>query len=79
MGTNQVEWNLRVSPDVDASLREFLADEGAGEAADRFVEEAVRERIFEMTAKAIKQQNAGHSAEEIERIADEAVRWAREK
>jgi phosphate uptake regulator len=78
MATNHVEWNLRVSPAVDASLREFLADEGtgAGEAVDRFVEEAVRERIFEMTAKAINQQNAGRSAEEIERIADEAVRWA---
>ena len=79
MATDQVVWNLRVSPDVDTSLRELLAEEGSGRAGelDRFVEDAVRERLFERTARAIKAQNSGLSAEEIQQIADEAVRWAR--
>jgi hypothetical protein len=79
MSTAPVRWNLLVSPLVDASVREFLAAEGQTRESElsRFVEEAVRERIFDLTAKAIKEQNAGRSADEIDEIVEEALLWAR--
>ncbi len=41
---NTVRWNIAVSPDVDQSVRMFIAAQGGGRKGDlsRFIEEAVR-------------------------------------
>lgn len=79
MATNTTRWNLVVSKETDKSLRQFLAAEGGGKKGDlsRFVEETVRERIYDLTAQAIKQQNASRTPEEIDEIVEEALAWAR--
>ncbi|HEX5326378.1 MAG TPA: ribbon-helix-helix domain-containing protein [Acetobacteraceae bacterium] len=60
-------------------MRQFLASQGRGRKGElsRFVEEAVQARIFELTAEAVKQQNAHLSVEEIAHIVDEALEWTR--
>jgi hypothetical protein len=77
--SGSTRWNLIVSRTTDDALRQFLARTGRGRKGElsRFVEEAVRARIFELTAEEAKQQNAHLSAEEIAGIVDEALEWAR--
>jgi hypothetical protein len=79
MSTTSTRWNLVVSDTTDASLRQFLASEGGGKKGDlsRFVEEAVKERIYDLTAQAIKRENASRTPEEIDEIVEEALAWAR--
>ena len=81
MATTQTRWNLVVSAETDKSLRQHLADNGGGRKGDlsKFVEEAVQERIFEMTVQAIKQQNASKSAEEIDELVEASLTWARQR
>lgn len=77
--SDTARWNLIVSRATDDVLRQFLASQGRGRKGElsRFVEEAVRARIFELTAEEAKQQNADLSADEIAFIVDEALEWAR--
>ena len=79
MSTSTTRWNLVVSSNTDTALRQFLASENGGTKGDlsRFVEEAVKERIYDLTAQAIKQQNASRTPEEIDSIVEEALAWAR--
>lgn len=74
-----IRWNLAVSSDTDKSLRMFLAGQGGGRKGDlsRFVEEAVRARIFEQAVEQTKTENASIPEEELTAIIDEAVQWAR--
>jgi hypothetical protein len=74
-----VRWNIAVSPDTDQSLRMFLASQGGGRKGDlsRFIEEAVRAHILELTAEHAKTANAGVSESDIAAMVDEAVQWAR--
>lgn len=76
---NQVRWTIVVSRDTDGWIRKYLASQGgAGDAElSRFIEEAVRARIFELTAEQAKAANAGISEQDLAEIADEAVQWAR--
>jgi hypothetical protein len=76
--SDAARWNLIVSRATDDALRQFLASQGRGRKGElsRFVEEAVRARIFELTAEQVKQQNAHLSAEAIGEIVDEALGWA---
>lgn len=72
-------WNVAVSPDTDKSLRTFLENQGGSRRGDlsRFVEEAVRAHIFELTVQQAKAVNANVSERELDTIVDEAVEWAR--
>ena len=81
MSATTTRWNLVVSKETDKSLRQFLANEGGGRKGDlsRFVEETVKERIYDLTAQAIKQENASRTPEEIDEIVEEALAWARQK
>ncbi len=74
-------WNLVVSKNTDIALRQFLANEGGGHKGDlsRFVENAVRSRIFLLEASKAKQQNSHLSPTEIDNIISEALDWARSK
>lgn len=76
---SQIRWNIAVSPDTDQSLRMFLASQGGGRKGDlsRFIEEAVRAHILELTAEQVKTANAAVSEEDLTAMVDEAVQWAR--
>jgi hypothetical protein len=79
MATAATRWNVVVSTATDVELRQFLAGEGGGRKGDlsRFVEDAVKERIFSLSAARAKVENKKYSQKEIEQAADEALAWAR--
>ena len=81
MPISQTRWNLVVSTKTDTSLRQFLADNGGGRKGDlsKFVEEAVRERIFIETARAAQEQNKDVPQEVIDQAIEEALAWARNR
>jgi hypothetical protein len=56
---NTVRWNISVSAETDQSLRRFLArQEGSSESdLSRFVEQAVRSHILNLTAGQAKSAN----------------------
>ena len=56
-----IRWNIAVSPDTDKSVRMYLAAQGGGRKGDlsRFIEEAVRAHILELSAEQAKAANAG--------------------
>lgn len=76
-----VHWNIAVSSDIDRSLRMFLASQGGGRKADlsRFIEEAVRAHIFDLSAKQAKAANAHLSEAAVIAAVDEALAWARKR
>jgi hypothetical protein len=78
---NTVRWNIAVSQDTDQGLRMFLASQGGGHKGDlsRFVEEAVRAHVFELTAEQAKAANRDLSEEALLAIVNEAVEWARDR
>jgi hypothetical protein len=79
--TDQTRWNVVVSKDTDDSLRQFLASQGRGRKGElsRFVEEAVRARIFEAEVAQAKAKNRGRPLKEIQQAVDEALEWARRR
>ena len=78
---NTVRWNVAVSADTDQSLRMFLASQGGGRKGDlsRFIEEAVRSHILELSAEQAKASNEGISEDELSSMVDEALDWARNR
>ena len=59
-------WNLSISEETDRAVRTFLARNG-GKKGDlsRFVDEAVRRRVFDLTVSQVKERNAGSDQREI--------------
>lgn len=78
---NSVRWNIVVSSETDQSLRMFLASQGDGRkgSLSRFIEEAVRAYIFELTAAQAKAANANIREADLAAAVDEAVEWARNR
>jgi hypothetical protein len=77
--TANARWSLVISRDTDNALRQFLANQGRyrkGEIS-KFVEEAVRSHILDLTAAQAKTDNAAYSEAEIENAIDEALNWAK--
>ena len=76
---NTVRWNVAVSADTDQALRMFLASQGGGKKGDlsRFIEEAVRSHIFELTAEQAKKNNVNVSELDLTSMIDEALDWVR--
>ena len=52
----QIRWNIAVSAETDKALRLFLTPHGGGKKGDlsRFIEQAVRAHILELTADQVK-------------------------
>lgn len=69
-----VRWTIRVSKDTDIAVRTFLARRGSkkGDLA-KFIEEAVRWRVFDQTVAETKAHNAAASADEIDSAIEEAL------
>ena len=76
-----VRWNVAVSPETDQSLRIFLANQGRGKKGDlsKFIEEAVRSQIFELTAKQVKHESAAIGEEALNETINNALEWSRNK
>jgi hypothetical protein len=74
-----VRWNVAVSPEIDQSVRLFMAAQGGGRKGDlsRFIEEAVRAHLLERAADQAKAAASGLPAQQLEDLIDEAVDWAR--
>lgn len=74
-----VRWHLVIPEGTDRTVRSFLARAG-GKKGDlsKFVDQAVRERVFWETVSEVHEQNNGISSQDAQRLADEAVAWARE-
>lgn len=72
-------WNVAVSVETDQALRMFLASQGGGRKGDlsRFVEEAVRAHILELSAEQAKAANVGVSETDLAAMVDEALDWAK--
>lgn len=76
-----VRWNIAVSTDIDQALRIFLASQGGERKGDlyRFIEEAVRAHILELTAEQAKAANAQINETDMSAMVDEALAWARQR
>jgi hypothetical protein len=81
-----VRWNIKVSKETDLTLRTFLGARGAKKGdLSKFIEEAVRWRVFHSTVQDIRRRNADMDPDELQSIIDETVsqvraeRYARRK
>ena len=77
---NSVRWNIAVSPDMDQSVRMFIAAQGGGRKGDlsKFIEEAVRSYLLERAVAQAKGATAGMTESEVAELIDEAMQWARD-
>ena len=75
---NSVRWNIAVSPDIDRSVRMFIAAQGGGRKGDlsKFIEDAVRSHLLERAVEQAKSATAGMSEAEVTDLIEEAVQWA---
>ena len=78
---NTVRWNIAVSPDTDQALRIYLAGQGGGGKGDlsRFIKEAVRAHILELSANEAKAANAAVNDADLRAIVAEAIELSRSR
>ena len=71
-------WNLAIPERTDRAVRTYLARTG-GKKGDlsRFVDEAVRRHVLDLTVREIKDRNARYDQREIIDLIDEEVAAAR--
>jgi Ribbon-helix-helix domain len=73
-----VRWNIKVSKETDLTLRTYLGALGMKKGdLSKFIEEAVRWRIFNRAVQEIKARNAGADPDELQTLADAALREVR--
>jgi hypothetical protein len=73
-----VRWNIKVSGETDLALRTFPGAQGMKKGdLSKFIEEAVRWRVFHRTVQDIKTRNAKTDPGELQRIIDDALREVR--
>lgn len=78
MQEQAVRWNIKVSKETDLSLRTFLGAQGMKKGdLSKFIEDAVRWRVFHRTVRDMKARNADTDPQELQRIVDDAVREVR--
>lgn len=77
---SNVRWNIAVSPDIDQSVRMFIAAQGGGRKGDlsRFIEEAVRAYLLDQAVSHAKAAAGKMGETELNDLIDEAVHWARQ-
>jgi Ribbon-helix-helix domain len=78
MQEEAVRWNIKVSKETDLTLRTYLGSQGMKKGdLSKFIEEAVRWRVFHRTVQTIKDQNAEMDPGELQSLIDSAVRQVR--
>lgn len=69
-----VRWNIKVSKETDLTLRTYLGSRGMRKGdLSKFIEEAVRWRVFHRTVQDIKARNADADPDELQGLIDDAV------
>ncbi len=69
-----IRWNIKVSKKTDLTLRTYLGAQGARKGdLSKFIEEAVRWRVFNLTVQDIRERNSDIDPDEMQRIIDETV------
>lgn len=69
-----VRWNIKVSKETDLMLRTFLGSQGMRKGdLSKFIEDAVRWRVFNKTVQDIKAKNAGIDLDHLQELVDEAL------
>lgn len=69
-----VRWNLKVSKEIDLTLRTYLGARGMKKGdLSKFIEEAVRWRILNRAVQDIKSRNAAADPVELQAVIDAAV------
>jgi len=67
-------WTVSVSRDTDITVRSFLAQRGMKKGdLSKFIEEAVKWRVFDQTLAEARSKFADMPPEELEVLIDEAV------
>jgi hypothetical protein len=75
---NAVRWNIKVSKETDLTLRTFLGSQGMKKGdLSKFIEEAVRWRVFHRTVHDIRTRHAAIDPDYVQRVVDDAVREVR--
>ena len=78
MEEQAVRWNIKVSKETDLTLRTFLGSHGMKKGdLSKFIEEAVRWRVFHRTVQDIKARNADTEPDELQSLIDDAVKEVR--
>ena len=73
-----IRWTIKVSKETNLSLRSYLGAQGMKKGdLSTFVEDAVRWRIFDRRAQALKDRNQDVPARDLEGEIDRAVRAVR--
>ena len=71
-------WTVSVSKETDIAVRSFLAQRGMKKGdLSKFIEEAVRWRVFEQTLAETRSRFADLPEEELEALLNEAVETIR--
>jgi Ribbon-helix-helix domain len=75
-----VHWNIKVSKETDRDVRAFLVSRGRKRGdLSKFVEEAVRWRLFHQTVREARAGFADVPPDELQKIIDDAVADVRTK
>ena len=71
-------WTVSVSKDTDITVRSFLAQRGMKKGdLSKFIEEAVRWRVFDQTIAEARSRFADLPPDELQALIDEAVSASR--
>ncbi len=74
MGDESVRWTVVVDRDTDIDLRTYLASQGMKKGdLSKFIEDAVRWRLFHATVAEVRKGFKDLSPGEIEELIDEAL------
>jgi hypothetical protein len=80
MPDDTTRWTVSVSKNTDIAVRSFLAQRGMKKGdLSKFIEEAVKWRVFDQTLAEARDKFADVPTEELEAIIDEAVIAVREE
>jgi hypothetical protein len=78
MADDTTRWTVSVSKDTDIAVRSFLAQRGMKKGdLSKFIEEAVKWRVFDQTLTEVRSKFADIPPEELETLLGEAVAAAR--
>lgn len=77
--SENTRWSVSVSKETDIAVRSFLAQRGMKKGdLSKFIEEAVKWRVFEQTVAAARDKFADLPADSLEALLSEAVAAARQ-
>jgi hypothetical protein len=69
-----IRWNIKVSQETDLMLRTLLGSQGMKKGdLSKFIEDAVRWRIFNRTVQDIKANHTGADLNELQAIVDQSL------